>query len=85
MKLMISPTFYYSVLTSKHFGNHGLKWWFSVTKTEIRHVDHLQENILFGFDGSNGIIDVLNYCILYAKYYIYKDYLIKTNLMSLLT
>ncbi len=24
MKLMISPTFNYSVLTSKHFGNDGL-------------------------------------------------------------
>ncbi len=34
------------------------KWWFSVTKTDITHVDDLQENILFGFVGSNGITDV---------------------------
>ncbi len=54
----------------KHFRNHGLNGGL-VTKTDIRHVDHLQENILFGFVGSKGITDVLNYCILYAKYYIY--------------
>ncbi len=35
--------------------------------------------ILFGFVGSNGIIDVLNYCILYAKYYIYIQRLFNQN------
>ncbi len=67
MKLMISPTFYYSVLTSKLFGNHVLNGGLVSQKTDIRHVDHLQENILFGFVGSTGITDVLNYYILYAK------------------
>ncbi len=37
------------------------------------------KNILFGFVGSNGIIDVLNYCILYAKYYIYTQRLFNQN------
>ncbi len=55
------------------------KWWFSITKVDIRHVSHLQENILFGFVGSNGITDVLNYCILYAKYYIYIQRLFNQN------
>ncbi len=64
MKLMISPTFYYSVLTSKLFGNHVLNGGLVSQKTDIRHVDHLQENILFV---SNSITDVLNYCILYTK------------------
>ncbi len=50
-----------------------------MTETDIRHVDHLQENILFGFVSSNGIIDVLNYCILYAKYYIYIQSLSNQN------
>ncbi len=45
----------------------------------IRHVDHLQENILFGFVGSNSITDVLIYCILYAKYYIYIQRLFNQN------
>ncbi len=63
----------------KAFWKSWAKWWFSVTKTEIRHVDHLQENILFGFVGSNGIIDVLNYCILYAKYYIYIQRIFNQN------
>ncbi len=71
MKMMISPTFYYSVLTSKHFGNHGLNGCLVSQKTDIRHIDHLQKNILFGFVDSNIITDVLNYCILYAKYCIY--------------
>ncbi len=68
------------------FWKSWAKWWFSVTKTDITHVDDLQENILFGFVSSNGITDILNYCILYTKYYIYiKGYLIKTNLMPILT
>ncbi len=63
----------------KAFWKSWAKWWFNVTKTEIRHVDHLQENILFGFVGSNGIIYVLNYCILYAKFYIYIQRLFNQN------
>ncbi len=35
------------------------------------NVDHLQENILFGFLSANSMAHVLNYCILYATYYIY--------------
>ncbi len=35
--------------------------------------------IIFGFVGSNGIIDVSNYCILYAKYYIYIQTLFNQN------
>ncbi len=50
-----------------------------VTKTDIRHANHLLENILFGFVGSNGITDVLSYCILYAKYYIYIQRLFNQN------
>ncbi len=55
----------------KAFWKSWVKWWFSITNSYIRHIDHLQDNILFGFVDSYSITDVLNYCILYAKYYIY--------------
>ncbi len=70
--LLLCPNF-------KAFWKSWAKWWFSVTKTEIRHVDHLQENILFGFVGANGIIYVLNYCILYGKCFIYIQRLFNQN------
>ncbi len=79
MKLMISPHFLLLCPNIKAFWKSWAKWWFSVTKTDIRNVDHLQESILFGFVGSNGITDVLNYCILYAKYYIYIQRLFNQN------
>ncbi len=31
----------------------------------------LNECIFFGFPGDSDVIEVLNYCVLYAKYYIY--------------
>ncbi len=55
----------------KIFWKSCAKWWFCRTNIDIRNVDHLQENILFGCVSTNSITDVLNYCILYAKYYTY--------------
>ncbi len=89
MKLMIYPDIPHFLLLCpniKAFWKLWAKGWFSITKTNIRHVDHLQENILFGFVGSNSITDVLNYCIfLQNTIFIYKGYLTKTNLMFMLT
>ncbi len=31
----------------------------------------LNECIIFGFPGDSDVIEVLNYCLLYTKYYIY--------------
>ncbi len=39
----------------------------------IRVEDHVHESILFGFPGTSDDVIVINYRILYAKYYIYLE------------
>ncbi len=79
MKLMISPTFYYSALTSKHFGNHGLNGGLVSQKLILDMWIIFRKIFYLGFVGSNSITDDLNYCILYAKYYIYIQRLFNQN------
>ncbi len=55
------PHFLLLFPTVKSFWKSSAKWWFSVTKSYI----------LLGFVGTNNITEVLYYCLLYAKYYIY--------------
>ncbi len=73
------PHFLLLCPNAKAFWKSWAKWWFSITKTDIWHLSQLQENIWYGFVGSNGITDVSNYCILYAKYYIYIQRLFNQN------
>ncbi len=50
----------------KAFWKSWAKWRFSIATTDIRHVDNLQKNILFGFVGSNGFKILYSICkILY--------------------
>ncbi len=58
-------------------------WMLGTTKIDIRNVDHLQENILFGFVGTNSIREVLNYCILYEKCYNYIKRVFNQNKLDL--
>ncbi len=39
----------------------------------LREENHVHESILFGFPGTSDDVIVINYCILYAKYYIYLE------------
>ncbi len=41
--------------------------------TGVRDVSHIHESILFGFLGRSDDTIVINYCILYAKHYIYLE------------
>ncbi len=56
-----------------------------MTGLNIREDNYIQESILFGFPGVSADAIVINYCILYAKHYIYleklKDENKKANLM----
>ncbi len=45
----------------------------------MREEDHIHESIFFGFPGSSDGVNVINYCILYAKYYIYLEKLKDNN------
>ncbi len=57
--------------------------WFSVTKSDLRNADHLQNNILFRIACINSITYL--YYICKILYYFCKDYLIKTNMTFILT
>ncbi len=55
------------------------KWWQHITNFNIREDDHIHESILFGFPGTSDGVIVINYCLLYAKYYIYLEKLKDKN------
>ncbi len=42
-------------------------------------VSYIRESILFGFPGSSDDVIAINYCILYAKHYIYLEKLKEEN------
>ncbi len=44
-----------------------------MTGLNIRDELHIHESILFGFPGRSDDAIVINYCILYAKHYIYLE------------
>ncbi len=49
------------------------KWWQSMTDLNIRDESHIHHSILFGFPERSDDATVINYCILYAKHYIYLE------------
>ena len=79
------PHFFLQCPEVKVFWNYWLKWWESTSKLYIRNNQELHELILFGFPGTTDIIHVLNFCILYTKYYIYIQRLYNNNKLDLYT
>ncbi len=56
------------------FWDSLFRWWNRMSDTQISpDFDELEESILFGFHAKGEIFIVLNYCILLAKYYIYRQ------------
>ncbi len=57
-----------------------------MTGLNIREESYIHESILFGFHESSDDVIIINYCMLYAKYYIYlkklKEENKKENLMQ---
>ncbi len=49
----------------------------------IRNSQVIEECILFGFPSNSDVMQVLNFCILYAKYYIYIQRLFNNNTLDL--
>ncbi len=46
-------------------------WWENLSGIVFRDSQVIEECILFGFPLNNYVMHVLNFCTLYAKYYIY--------------
>ncbi len=59
--------------SNKLFWKGWARWWLSITSFNIRMEEHIHESILFGFSESSDNVIVINYCILYAKQYIYLE------------
>ncbi len=51
----------------------------------IRNSQVIEECILFGFPPNSDVMQVLNFCMLYAKYYIYVQRLFNNNTLDLYT
>ncbi len=58
-------------------------WWNSISKIHITKTNNLEECILFGFSGNDNLTQVLNYCMIYTKYYIYVQRLFDNNHLEL--
>ena len=62
------------------FWNSLFQWWNNLTDIKIPfNYENLEECILFGFPIEGDIFEVLNYCILVAKFYIYRQRLFNDN------
>ncbi len=53
------------------FWKSWAKSWENITNFNIREEDHIHKSILFGFPGTSDGVTAINYCLLYAKNYIY--------------
>ena len=61
--------------------NYFFNWWNNICEFKI--INPIEECIIFGFQGKGTVIEVLNYCILLCKYYIYKQRLYGDNKLDL--
>ncbi len=66
--------------SNKLFWKSWAIWWLSITSFNIRMEENVHESILFGFPESGYDAIVINYCIIYAKQYIYLEKLYDKNI-----
>ncbi len=55
------------------FWKSWARWWLSIASFNIIMEENIHESILFGFPESNDNAITINYCILYAKQYLYLE------------
>ncbi len=65
------------------FWCYWFNWWENLSVIDIRDCQVIEKCILFGFPLNNGVMHVLNFCTLYAKYYIYIQRLFNNNTLDL--
>ncbi len=77
------PHYFIRSLKVKEFWHHWFNWWESLSGIVIRNSQVIEECILFGFPCNSDVMQVLNFCILCAKYYIYIQPLFNNNTLDL--
>ncbi len=71
-------------LKVKEFWNSFFLWWNRMSDFRIAYnYEDIEESILFGFQPKGNTFEVLNFCILQAKYYIYIQRMFKDNKVDL--
>ena len=65
------PHFFLQCPKVTDFWEYWIHWWENISGIKIENSSVLSECIIFGFPNDSDVIQVLNYCVLYAKYYIY--------------
>ncbi len=68
---------------NNQFWKRCSKWWNSLTGFNMRDYPHIHESILFGFPGHSNDAIAINYCILYAKHFIYREKLDYQNMITI--
>ncbi len=76
-------TFHITLLDTPKVAEFGFYWWEKLFGIDIKDTQVIEECILFGFSFYNDVMYVLNFCILYAKYYIYIQCLFNNNTLDL--
>jgi exonuclease III len=81
------PHFFINCPKVLEFWGYWFNWWERVTNIQITNINCIKQRILFGFIYPPADLkekfQVLDYCILYTKYYIYIQRLYKNNLLDL--
>ncbi len=72
----------YWLTYSKQFWSSFYKWWNNISEFNFRRNDIFEECTLFGYPGKEEIIQILNYCVLFAKYVIYTNKLNGNNTLD---
>ncbi len=65
------------------FCSYWINWWEHLSGIAIQNSPILEECIIYGFLLNSDAIQVLHFCILYAKYYIYIQHLFHGNKLHL--
>ncbi len=81
---MISHIFFIKCPKVLDFWLHWFNWWENLSGITIRDSQIKDECIIFGFPlKTDAMFQVLNFCILYTKYYTYIQHLFKNNDLDL--
>lgn len=77
------PHFFLYCPKVNDFWKYWANWWENISTTNITNCLDISECILFGFPGNEDETQVLNYCIIYTKYYIYIQKLFNKNQLEM--
>ncbi len=81
MMLMVDNLIHFFIYceNTKQFWTSFYKWWTNISEFNIERNEIFEECTLFCYPDEEDIIQILNYCMLLAKYFIYTNKLNSNN------